>query len=185
MKWNQKSTHYWNIYLDHQIYFFISSIVKFQPILAEKSMKQCILKYWNFYRKKYSILIHGYVIMPDHIRIIIYGDKSLHIQYFIQQSLRSSAIALLKNIYQYPSIKKEPILKIFHNEADSKTTYKVWKEQARGIPLQTENMLEQRLNYIHENPVRKGLAENPLEYRYSSCGNYMAGDHSVFQVDLL
>ena len=182
---NRKPTHYRNIYLDNQIYFFTSSIVQFQPVLLEDNLKQCILKYWNLYRKKYSIKIHGYVLMPNHFHILFYGEKANHVKSFMQQSLRSSAIAIVTEIQRWPRERKETILKVFLEEADQRTNYKVWKEQTRGIPLDSEDMVTQRLNYIHENPLRKGLVHNPLDYLYSSYRNYELGDQSVFHIDLL
>ena len=149
-------THYRNIYLDQQIYFFTSSIVGYLPILAEENMKRLVLKAWSTYRDKYQVLIHAYVIMPENFHLIIYAEKAGQIQSFMQQSLRWSAISLVKEVEGWKESIREPLLKKFQFYANGKAKYKVWKEQTRGVPLQSDRMLAQRMNYIHENPMRRG-----------------------------
>jgi hypothetical protein len=46
-------------------------------------------------------------------------------------------------------------------------------------------MLHQKIDYIHENPVRRGWVEAPEHWRYSSARNYMLEDHSVLELDCL
>ncbi|MCX6032960.1 MAG: hypothetical protein NT169_27195 [Chloroflexi bacterium] len=41
----------------------------------------------------------------------------------------------------------------------------------------------QKLNYIHRNPVRAGLVEQPEQYAYSSYRNYVNGDNSLIEID--
>jgi len=180
---DRASTHYRNIYLDDHIHFFTCSIVGFLPVLEVDPMKQLLLDSWNIYREKYNVLIHGYVIMPEHIHILLYADMGVQIRSFIQQSLRLSAITILEKVRGLPEYKRIPILDKFKHYANGRAKYKIWKEQARGIPLDKEKYVVQRLNYIHENPVRRELVKNPLDYLYSSYRNYELDDQSVFRID--
>ena len=179
------STHYRNIYLDQQIYFFTSSIVGYQPILEGENMKRLVLEAWSTYRDKYHVLIHAYVIMPEHFHLMIYAERTGQIRSFMQQSLRLSAISLLTEIEGWKESIRAPLLKKFQHYANGKAKYKVWKEQTRGVPLQSDRMVTQRLKYIHENPMRRGLVKDPLDYIYSSFRNYQLDDKSIFQVDIL
>lgn len=167
------------------IYFFTSSIIEFLPVLEEDSMKKVVLDSWNIYREKYNVFIHGYVIMPEHIHILLYTDLGSQVRSFMQQSLRLSAINILAKVHELPEYKRIPILDKFKYYANGTAKYKVWKEQARGIPLDEDKFVLQRLNYIHENPVRRGLVKDPLDYLYSSYRNYELDDPSIFRVDRL
>ena len=46
-------------------------------------------------------------------------------------------------------------------------------------------MLRQKIEYIHDNPVRRGYVDAPEHWRYSSARNYVLGDQSVLEVDEL
>ena len=47
----------------------------------------------------------------------------------------------------------------------------------------SEQFLREKLNYIHGNPVRAGLVENPTRYPYSSCRNYELDDQTLIEID--
>ncbi len=183
MYYKQSGTHYRNIYLDQCPYFFTSSITEYQPVLKENEMKRLILQAWSIYREKYHIQIYGYVIMPEHIHAVVYGEKGLQIQSFIQQSLRRSALSILEQLKKWPDSFRLPLLEKFSLHANGKAKYKVWKEQARGIPLETDEMVLQKLNYIHQNPLRRGLVQDITHYLYSSYRNYELDDSSIFSID--
>ena len=49
--------------------------------------------------------------------------------------------------------------------------------------IRNNKMFWTKLKYIHNNPVEAGLVNNPEDYKYSSAGNYILGEHSVIIVD--
>ena len=52
------------------------------------------------------------------------------------------------------------------------------------VELYSNKFIWQKLNYIHNNPVRSGLVKFPEEYRYSSAANY-AGQEALLDVEIL
>ena len=62
--------------------------------------------------------------------------------------------------------------------------YRFWQDKSHPIELTTTEMIEQRMNYIHENPVRAGVVTVAEDYFYSSARNY-AGLSSVIEIDLI
>jgi putative transposase len=54
----------------------------------------------------------------------------------------------------------------------SDRTYQVWQRDSLRIPLWSNKVFNQKLDYIHWNPVRAGLCSYPEEYRYSSASFY-------------
>ena len=51
------------------------------------------------------------------------------------------------------------------------------------VVIYSSEMFNIKLNYIHYNPLKRGLVENPEDWKYSSARNYLFGDHSVIEVD--
>jgi len=80
------------------------------------------------------------------------------------------------------------ILQKFHEAAaiDGRgNSHKVWQDGFHPIAIETEGFFREKLNYLHENPVRKGFVEQPEHYKYSSARNYICNNHSVMQVECL
>lgn len=62
--------------------------------------------------------------------------------------------------------------------------YQVWTHENHAIELYSNAFINQKLNYIHENPIRAGIVRNAKEYIYSSASNY-AGLESILEIDFI
>ena len=65
------------------------------------------------------------------------------------------------------------------------STYQFWTHDNHAVELSTNEMIDQRLNYTHQNPVRAGIVEKEEDYLYSSARNYCDGLDALMEVDLL
>jgi putative transposase len=50
--------------------------------------------------------------------------------------------------------------------------YQVWERNALSFPLVSPQVIDQKFNYIHDNPVKAGLCKNPWDNKYSSAAFY-------------
>jgi putative transposase len=68
-----------------------------------------------------------------------------------------------------------PVLQeLLVNAKDRK--HQVWERNSLGIPLWTSNVMWQKLDYIHNNPVRAGLCRYPWDYQHSSARFYLKNE---------
>ena len=87
-----------------------------------------------------------------------------------------------------PEIRRGWMLWIFRQagEANVKnTTYQFWQQENHPIELFSNKFIDQKLNYIHQNPVTAGLVDEPWEYRYSSARDYMNNKKGLLDVELI
>ena len=76
------------------------------------------------------------------------------------------------------------MLRLFTHAAkrqNKEGTYQVWTHENHAIQLYSNIVIQEKVNYIHLNPVRSGIVENQDEYVYSSAKNY-AGRQSIIDV---
>ena len=186
-----------NIYIDNYSYFFTSSIVRSLPVLEPSEVKDELIELLTFYRREYVVRIQGYVIMPDHLHILLNSEKGDAIKNFMQHFLKNSSkriISLLESIASEPSTMKKVgnpftsakagnFLNVFKACANGRAKHAVWKEKSRGIPIYSDRALKVKLDYIHKNPLRRGLVKNLEDYIYSSYRNYYLNNHSVLEID--
>ena len=177
-----------NIYLDNYAYLFTSSIVERLPVLRYSENRQVFLQLLSFYRKEYQVMLHGYVIMLTHIHLLIRSERGENIKRFMQNLLKNASKRIIANTESFLdmprySARAKQLLDVFARHANPPARRAVWKEKARGIPIYTDDILKEKLDYIHNNPVKAGLVEIPEDYRWSSSRNYCLDDHSVLEID--
>lgn len=78
----------------------------------------------------------------------------------------------------------QSLLEEFHHHKLAHKTdreHQVWQEGSHPQEIVSEKMLRQKLEYIHNNPIRRGYVSDPLHWRYSSAANY-AGEKGLIDV---
>ena len=137
----------------------------------------------NFYRYQHQCKLIGYVIMPDHAHMILWPQKESSISDFMRDfkrftSGRISRQALLEG--------KTDWVKAFEQAGidTSRAEQKVWQDDFWEEVVFIKQFLQQKLNYIHMNPVRAGLVDEPQDYPYSSYRNYELADQALIEVDM-
>jgi len=85
--------------------------------------------------------------------------------------LKFTSQTMLRMLSQKGSAFMEELLV---NKRDRK--YQVWMRRSLSIPLWSEKVFIQKLDYIHYNPVKAGLCRYPEEYHYSSAGYYYCNE---------
>lgn len=94
---------------------------------------------------------------------------------------------MLLFINEYNESRKDWILSVLE-DAGSKNKknkkYQVWRQDNHPIELFTNEVIDQKPDYIHQNPVEEGIVQNPEDYLYNSARNY-ADFESVMEIGFL
>lgn len=73
----------------------------------------------------------------------------------------------------------------FRENNSKNKDYQFWQQENRPIELISNKFIDQKLLYIHMNPVKAGLVDEPWEYRYSSARDYMNDQKGLLDVELI
>ena len=127
-------------------------------------MRELLCTAINEARSSAGFLLFAYVIMLDHVHLLTSCPSSTSdVLRFLKGITARRVIDYLKeNRYQ------TSLAKLLHQERDRKHRYSLWQTEKNVLPVFSEGMFLQKVNYIHLNPVRAGLAEEPTDYRWSS-----------------
>lgn len=171
-----------NFYPDNHFHFFTSSVVGGIRLFERSDMCRLILDVWDSYRSCVEFKILGYVIMLDHFHIMTHFEQGDDCKRFHRNSnhlIASRVIDLLKTGGQGfggPHV--------FAVAAENPARHRVFAERPRSLAIHRRATAEQKLNYMHMNPVRAGLVSDPGDWPWSSARNYLLDDHSIFRVDM-
>jgi putative transposase len=130
----------------------------------------------------YSIL--AFVIMPEHVHLIVYPNKK---EYDISSFLKSIKQSVSRKAAKWlKENDMEWYKKLTINRKDGKEIFRFW--QAGGgydRNIKNHDTLIKMIEYIHNNPVRKGLVEDPAGWKWSSIDYYNKGFCSIINIDPL
>ncbi len=145
--------------------FYLTSVThKRLPIFRTPAIAQLTCDAIAEARTKYNFLIFAFVIMLDHIHLVTDSTlKSTEILRFVNGRVGRRVIDHLKNSGHAESLEK---LRISDRSDGSK--YTIWQRHPDVRLLWNEQMLWQRIQYTHLNPVRAGLIDHPNEWKWSS-----------------
>jgi REP element-mobilizing transposase RayT len=164
------------------IYYVTTNIYKRLPIFSSSSFIIPLLDSLNFYRFQHSFSLLGYVIMPNHLHLLIWPDGHSSIEEIMRDFKKFTAVRLER---QAEVEKRADWLAAFKlaGQTTGRSKNKVWQDSYWDTIVYGERILRQKLNYMHRNPVRAGLVQSVEEYPYSSYRNYVQGDQSLIEVD--
>jgi putative transposase len=118
----------------------------------EETLEQC--RYW------YGFHIAGYVVMPEHVHLLITEPERTRL---------ATALQMLKqNVAQRF---REPEGGAF------------WQPRYYDFNVWSEAKRIEKLRYIHRNPVTRGLVQNPEDWPWSSFRHYVSGTEGVVEVE--
>jgi putative transposase len=168
----------YRIYEDYYPYFLTCTVVGWLPVFTRPDTVQILYDSWQFLHDQGRLVLYGYVILENHLHLIAssadlskeIGDfKSFTARRLIDYLEASDAQTLLKLLH---------FLKARHK---TDRMYQFWQEGSHPQQIQNAEMMRQKLDYIHRNPVERGYVEEPTHWRYSSARNY-AGSPGLFPV---
>jgi REP element-mobilizing transposase RayT len=134
------------------------------PVFRTDALKEIVCAALDEARHSAGFAIFAYVIMPDHLHLITDGAlKSSDTLRFVNGISSHRVISYLKEKRYTTSLAK-----LRDAEKARGHAYSLWDGHSHVLPLFSESFFMQRVNYIHQNPVRAGLAERAEDYRWSS-----------------
>ena len=170
--------------IEGSIYYITSVLFNRTKVFIKPSFIIPIIDSINYYRFQYSIKIIGYVIMPDHIHLLLFPRTEQAITDFMRDFKRFTSGRIARQAKVEGNQEWIDLFKQAGRETE-RAEYKVWQDSFWEQCIYSEDFLKQKLDYIHKNPARARLVENAADYPYSSYRNYFLNDHQLIEIDNL
>ncbi len=138
-------------------YLITTVVCKRRPIFTNEKYSRILLVAIEFFRLSLDYKLFAHCIMPDHLHLILQASGVYNISY------------IMKMIKGNFARKYNRILSI---------QGKVWQDRFYDEGLRSREALLQKIEYIHNNPVRTGLTTIPGKYPFSSYNHYFNNNYS-------
>jgi REP element-mobilizing transposase RayT len=157
-------------------YFITFTVIHWIDIFSRKEYRDIIVESLNYCIKEKGLIVYGWVIMSNHIHLIITTKtEEENISAIIRDFKKYTSKEITKTIQEIPESRREWLLRAMSKEAERigrATYYKLWRDDNHAVTIDGKIIgIKDRLNYIHDNPVRNGLVNNQWEslaLRYKS-----------------
>jgi REP element-mobilizing transposase RayT len=145
------------------------TIVDWLPIFANPDVAEIVLVSLRYMQEEKQAMLYAYVLMENHLHIIVQCDN-------LSEVIRAFKSYTARTILDYFIERKNTALldKLRYNKLKHKTKsdYQLWQEGSHPEEITTDEMMHKKVEYIHNNPVRRGYIDEAKEWRYSSARNY-------------
>ena len=167
------------------LHFITITTVNWIDLFTRRRNKEIITESLKYCRENKGLELYGYCIMSNHIHLICRAKEGYFLSDILRDFKRHAAKYILQSIKDETESRREWILNLLQeagsgNKKNKK--YQVWRQDNHPIELFTNDVIDQKLDYIHNNPVEEGIVLNPEDYLYSSAGNY-AGLEALIEID--
>jgi REP element-mobilizing transposase RayT len=177
----------YQIYDQNKLYYLTFQIVQWVDVFTRNAYKQIIISSFDYCRNNKGLELYAYVIMTNHIHLIARAKEPFRLSDIIRDFKKFTANQLLPLMQQSSESRSDWMMKRFEFSAKSNarnSVFQLWTHENHAIELFTQKVTQQKLDYIHNNPVRAGIVEKPEDYLYSSARNY-AGLKAMMKIDFL
>ena len=137
-----------------------------------------------------GLLLYGYIIMSNHIHAIIAVKEDTNgLSFFIRDFKSYTSKQLMKwMLSNYKESRRDWMSSIFEHFAlktHKNESFQIWTHYNCPMVITQMDFFNQKLNYIHNNPVKAGIVRKPEDYIYSSASNYAGYKDNLIDVIVL
>ncbi|MDR3739396.1 MAG: transposase [Terracidiphilus sp.] len=140
-----------------QVHFVTFSCHRRLPYLNSDPNCQLFVEALEQARRRYVFFVFGYVVMPEHVHLIVSEPK----RYTLARAVQALKTSVSKQSAQKP----------------------FWLARYYDFNVHSEEKRIEKLRYMHRNPVARGLVYEPLDWRWSSYHHYLTGELEIVEIE--
>ena len=177
------------------IYYLTTTVVEWVDVFTRPVYRDIIVEALKYCQKEKGLVLYSWCLMSNHLHWIASAANYLTFNYYNLMSNHLHWIAsaadgfnlsdIIRDFKKYTSKKivseiesnqqesrKKWMLEIFKNAIKENPKNKFWQDSNEAKELISNNFIDQKINYIHNNPIVAEIVKRPEDYIYSSASNY-------------
>ena len=164
------------------VYFVSFAVVNWLDVFIRKEYKSILIESLRYCQQKKGMEIFAWCIMSSHVHLVFRSACEQKPELLLGDFKRFTSKAIVKAIIDNPKESRKEFLLAQFLEAGSKASnvkgYQFWRHDNKPIELWSNKVIDEKINYVHQNPVEEGLVFRAEDYLYSSAADY-AGEKGL------
>ncbi len=160
---------------DQSAYFITMTTVGWIDIFTRKNHKIAIVDSLRYCQNNKGLKVYGWCLMSNHLHMICSAREGYILYDILRDFKKYTCKKVIKQIKEEPESRREWILNLFQKCCQylkRNQTYKLWQDGNHAEVIYSNDFFDQKLNYIHQNPVEQMIVANAEDYLFSSARNY-------------
>lgn len=156
-------------------YFITLTVVDWIDIFTRPVYRHIILDSLEYCKKNKGLIVNAWCLMSNHLHMIVETIDRTSLSDVLRDFKKFTSKEIIKTIQEIPESRKEWLLNRFEYAGRNNVkikNYKFWMDGNEAKELSSTQFLDEKMNYIHNNPVVAEYVDSPEEYRYSSARDY-------------
>lgn len=166
-------------------YFVSFATVNWIDVFTRAAYFNVLANNLAYCRSSKGMEVYAFCFMPSHVHLIFRSEHE-EPSSLLRDFKKFTSKEMIEKIQSHPrESRKEWLLSMFSAAADRNKDvwhHQFWQHHNKPIELWSTKVTKQKLDYIHNNPVKAGFVTEPTHWKWSSAKNF-AGDHSIIQID--
>lgn len=160
-------------YGDHHLHFLTWTCYHRQARLGDPRRRDLFLHILEQARQRYRFVVVGYVVMPEHVHLLISEPE---------EGTPSTVMQVVKQRFARRVLARKPAasgqLKLWPEERPH-----IWQRRFYDFNVWSERKRVEKLRYMHRNPVKRGLVLEPEQWTWSSYRSYALGAEGIVKLN--
>jgi len=163
-----------NLNLPGALHYITGNVRHRIPIFKQETCCTAFIEVCADLLRSWPSKLIVFVIMPDHFHLIV-NPRDGNIRGFAGALKSLLAVRIIE-------ITNDSRFRLKVPDKDG-STYQVWQDSFKALPLWSLWMIWQKINYIHANPVRAGLVSSAKDYKWSSFRAFYSESNEPMAID--
>ena len=178
-----RQSHFYGL---NHLHFLTTTTYRRTRLFDSDRFKRNFITVLGDLRAELGFQIVGYVLMPEHCHLLLWPSESANPSQIMQRLEERTAKFILKNLrrnLQYPWCERMLGRLRLPPSVHHHARYRVWQRKFYDLNIWSEKKRTEKLNYMHNNPVKRGLVARLEDWPWSSWRFYYLGDSTLLAMD--
>jgi putative transposase len=159
------------------LHFVTTSCYQRLPLLARAQNRDLLLRVLEGVRRRYHFVVVGYVVMPEHIHLLLGEPERGNPSKVVQAIKQGFARRLLHKLRGVADARQSSLWQTALDGGH------IWQARFYDFVVFTEEKKVEKLHYMHANPVKRGLVMEPQQWEWSSFRHYALAEPGIVLIE--
>lgn len=167
-------------------YFITMTVVGWIDVFTRKNHKMTIIDSLRYCQKEKGLVLFGYCLMTSHLHLIARAEGTNSLSDILRDFKKFTSKTIIRQIMDEAESRRDWMMDYFRKAGEKKKNEsgcKFWQDGNHAEIISSNKFFNEKLDYIHNNPVEELIVDRPEDYYFSSARNY-AGLNSFLDIVL-
>ncbi|MGE0772238.1 MAG: transposase [Cyclobacteriaceae bacterium] len=169
------------------MYFVTMTVVDWIDLFTRYELKDVIVDSLKYCQKEKGLIIHAWCIMPSHLHLII-SSEGQPLPELMRDFKKFTSKKLITEIKNINESRRNWLLERFEKAGEKLKRikhYKVWQDGNHPELLFSNKFIDQKVGYLHNNPVEAGIVDEAEAYLHSSARDYFGTKKGLLEIEMI